>query len=92
MESVKLLSYSRQKNRFLNVFLKNREKWEDFNFEKEGNGPSMIFLESPPNCYTGVRIPTKIRKDIFAFFVSFGKVGLFWKVNQRFGNGFGDSV
>ena len=38
-------------------------KWEDFNFEKEGNGLIMIFSESPP----GVRIPTKIRKDIFAF-------------------------
>ena len=43
---------------------------------KEENGASG-FSESPPNYYTGVRIPTKIQKDIFAFLKSFGKMGPF---------------
>ena len=62
--------------------MKKRRKWAKYDFS-----------ESPPNYYTGVRIPTKIQKDILAFFEEFLKNGpFFFKVNQIFENGFRDSV
>ena len=58
------------------MFLKKLKKnGEDFNFEKRRKLAKYDFLESPPNYYTGVRIPTKIQKDIFAFFEEFLKSG-----------------
>ena len=58
--------------------MKKRRKWAKYDFS-----------ESPPDCYTGVRIPTKIRKDTSAFFKVLEKWARFEKSTRgsRMGSG-----